>query len=102
VLMTILRCFVLCAVCETTVALVVRKSNPRNVRTWEDLLQQGLQVCFRLPHLVAVLSHVSCSHVGSDGCTTTVGAQAVQCAMPVVAITPCCDSAGKCKVLWSG
>jgi accessory colonization factor AcfC len=36
-------CFCL-AVCETTVALVVRKGNPKNVRTWEDLLQPGLQV----------------------------------------------------------
>lgn len=34
----------LVAVCETTVALVVRKGNPKNVRTWEDLLQPGLQV----------------------------------------------------------
>lgn len=32
-------------VCETTVALVVRKGNPKNVRTWQDLLQPGLQVC---------------------------------------------------------
>lgn len=32
------------AVCETSVALVVRKGNPKNVHTWEDLLQPGLQV----------------------------------------------------------
>jgi sulfate transport system substrate-binding protein len=32
------------AVCETTVALVVRKGNPKGVRTWEDLLKPGVQV----------------------------------------------------------
>lgn len=32
------------AVCETTVAFVVRRGNPRNIRGWEDLLQDGLQV----------------------------------------------------------
>jgi len=37
-------CLLLVAVCETTVALVVRQGNPKNVRTWEDLLQPGLQV----------------------------------------------------------
>lgn len=31
------------AVCETTVALVVRQGNPRRISGWEDLLQPGLQ-----------------------------------------------------------
>lgn len=41
-------------VCETTVALVVRQGNPKNVRTWEDLLQPGLQIIVANPKTAGV------------------------------------------------
>lgn len=41
-------------VCETSVALVVRKGNPKNVRTWVDLLQPGLQIIVANPKTAGV------------------------------------------------
>ncbi|KAF8058434.1 sbpA [Scenedesmus sp. PABB004] len=41
-------------VCETTVALVVRQGNPRGIRSWEDLLQPGLQVIVANPKTAGV------------------------------------------------
>jgi hypothetical protein len=37
-------CLSVFAVCETTVALVVRPGNPKNIQSWDDLIQPGLQV----------------------------------------------------------
>jgi hypothetical protein len=42
------------AVCETTVALVVRKGNPRNIQSWDDLIQPGLQVIVANPKTAGV------------------------------------------------
>jgi ABC-type sulfate transport system substrate-binding protein len=42
----VLCCCSAFAVCETTVALVVRKGNPKNIQSWDDLIQPGLQVRF--------------------------------------------------------
>jgi hypothetical protein len=33
-----------CAVCETTVALVVRQGNPKNIQSFDDLTREGVQV----------------------------------------------------------
>jgi accessory colonization factor AcfC len=36
--------FISPSVCETTVALVVRRGNPKNIQGFADLVQEGLQV----------------------------------------------------------
>ncbi|WIA37764.1 hypothetical protein OEZ86_014637 [Tetradesmus obliquus] len=41
-------------VCETTVALVVRPGNPKNIQSWEDLTQPGLQVIVANPKTAGV------------------------------------------------
>lgn len=47
-------CHHLNAVCETTVALVVRKGNPKGVNTWEDLLKPGVQIIVANPKTAGV------------------------------------------------
>jgi accessory colonization factor AcfC len=54
------------AVCETSVALVVRKGNPKNVRTWEDLLQPGLQVGCVVLFMVSVPGGAGCWYGSRD------------------------------------
>nr|QKY15135.1 sulfate binding protein, component of chloroplast transporter (sulP) [Polytomella parva] len=41
-------------VCETTVAFVVRKGNPKNIQTWDDLLRPGVEVVLANPKTAGV------------------------------------------------
>jgi sulfate transport system substrate-binding protein len=41
-------------VCETTVALVVRRGNPKNIQSFDDLTREGVQVVVANPKTAGV------------------------------------------------
>jgi len=54
-------------VCETTVALVVRAGNPKNIVDWEDLIRPGIEVVVANPKTAGVARWIFLALWGSHG-----------------------------------
>eukprot|EP00195_Chlamydomonas_chlamydogama_P009412 CAMPEP_0202890210 /NCGR_PEP_ID=MMETSP1392-20130828/709_1 /ASSEMBLY_ACC=CAM_ASM_000868 /TAXON_ID=225041 /ORGANISM="Chlamydomonas chlamydogama, Strain SAG 11-48b" /LENGTH=428 /DNA_ID=CAMNT_0049573747 /DNA_START=132 /DNA_END=1418 /DNA_ORIENTATION=+ len=53
-------------VCETTVALVVRKGNPKNITGWQDLIRPGVEVVLANPKTAGVARWIFLALWGSQ------------------------------------